>query len=178
MNVEHLRGINKYLHHHVVLLYHFGIKHIMKQHDQKCGILNMLLKYLKAEKEGRNKKHKYDTLKYDSLTNEGMEADRSGRYDAEETEDGSTAETFYDENSRELQLPDLTIDTDAIYESHEEQQHVGDVCVFAARFRSGVEVGPQHLPPLKIMIACTQPRVEGHPPSPFSYGLRAARKFW
>ena len=49
VDVEHLRGINKYLHHHVVLLYHFDIKHIMKQHDQKCGISNMLLKYLKAD---------------------------------------------------------------------------------------------------------------------------------
>ena len=159
VDVEHLHGINKYLRHQVVFLYHFDIKHIMKQHDQKCGILNMLLKYLKAEKEGRNKKHKYDFL-----TNEGMEADRSHRYDAKVTEDKSTAENSDDENWRELLLTDFG-DAD---ESNGPQQHVGDVCVFAARFHSGVEVGYRQLPPLTKFVW-----VEGHMPSLFS-GLRAA----
>ena len=50
----------------------------------------------------------------------------------------------------------------------EAHRYVGDVCVVAARFRSGVEVGYRQLPPLTKFVW-----VEGHMPSLFS-GLRAA----
>ena len=71
------------------------------------------------------------------------------------TDEKITAKTLDGKVSRE----NLTIDADTDDESPEQQQHVGDECVFAAPFRSGVEGGSRQLPPLDIMC----------------HGLRAAR---
>ena len=105
-----------------------------------------------------------------TFSSKGMKVDKSFTNDGKMTEDEHPAGKFEEQISREK----LVIETSATDESDRVQQNVGEACVLDAHFRSGVEVGSRLLPPLATSKMYVHNRVEGHMPSPFSKGLRAA----